>query len=513
MAYFAKDSYMFSFDLKSGYHHIEISQDHQTFLGFCWRAPDSNNEVFYVFTVLPFGLSTAPYIFTKLLKPLEKHWRIQGTCIAIFLDDGWAIVQDKEGCLLKAQTVRQDLYGAGFVVNEEKSVWEPTQILDWLGITWNSLLGTLRIVERRITKITNTIDRIIEADFKLSARELASFTGQIISTAPVVGNIGRIMTRHCVMSTLCVDNWDSVFCLDDYCKEELYFWKDNLINLNSRYCFVSKDPSYFVYSDASATGGGAFIDFNNDFVCHKLWTENESLRSSTWRELSVIEFSLKSFAPVLKGSHVKWYTDSQAAAKIVEVGSMKLDLHRIARSIFSICIQSGIHLEVQWIPRTLNQQADYISRLIDTDDWQITNEFFLFLDERWGPHTVDCFANYYNHKLPKFFSRFWNPNTAGVDFFFQPLGGENCLVVPPVGIVPRVLHYMKCQYAVGTLVVPFWPSAHYWPLIMHRYGDSLVAHVIRAGREVLIHGRNHNSLLGSHQFTGYIIALRMEFTE
>ena len=81
-------------------------------------------------------------------------------------------------------------------------------------------------------------------------------------------------------------------------------------------------------------------------------------------------------------------------------------------------------------------------------------------------------------------------------------------MVPPVGIVPRVLHYMKCQYAVGTLVVPFWPSAHYWSLIMHRYGDSLVAHVIRAGREVLIHGRNHNSLLGSHQFTGYIITLR-----
>ena len=77
MAYFAKDSYMFSFDLKSGYHHIEISQDHQTFWGFCWRAPDSNNEVFYVFTVLPFGLSTAPYILTRLLKPLEKHWRIQ----------------------------------------------------------------------------------------------------------------------------------------------------------------------------------------------------------------------------------------------------------------------------------------------------------------------------------------------------------------------------------------------------------------------------------------------------
>ena len=55
---------------------------------------------------------------------------------------------------------------------------------------------------------------------------------------------------------------------------------------------------------------------------------------------------------------------------------MKLDLHRIARSIFSICIQSGIYLDIQWIPRSLNEQADYISRLIDTDDWQITHEFF-----------------------------------------------------------------------------------------------------------------------------------------
>ena len=98
-------------------------------------------------------------------------------------------------------------------------------------------------------------------------------------------------------------------------------------------------------------------------------------------------------------------------------------------------------------PSYYDQQADYISRLIDTNDRQSTNELFLFLDGRWGPHSVDCFANYYNHKLPKFFSRFWNPNTMGVDFFFHPLRGENCLLVPPVSIVPRVLHYMKCQHA------------------------------------------------------------------
>ena len=162
MAYFAKDAHMFSFDLKSGYHHIDIAHEHQTFLGFSWRSSDSVNEVFYVFTVLPFGLSSAPYVFTKVLKPLEKYWRIQGLRIAIFLDDGWAIVQDRESCRIKALAVRGDLYNAGFVVNEDKSVWEPTQVLDWLGITWNSALGTLKIVERRIVKIINTMDLLLK---------------------------------------------------------------------------------------------------------------------------------------------------------------------------------------------------------------------------------------------------------------------------------------------------------------------------------------------------------------
>lgn len=144
------------------------------------------------------------------------------------------------------------------------------------------------------------------------------------------------------------------------------------VDINTRYCFVSKDSSYFVYSDASATGGGAIIDFNNDFVCHRMWSENERGQSLTWRELSVFEFSLQSFASASEGSHVKWFTDSQVAAKIVEVDSMKLGLYKMAPRIFDICIRSGIHLQVQWIPRTSNQQADYISRLIDTDDWQIT---------------------------------------------------------------------------------------------------------------------------------------------
>ena len=61
MSYFVKDAYMFSFDLKNGYHLIDIAQEHQTFLGFSWRAPDSINKIFYIFTVLPFGLGVLAF--------------------------------------------------------------------------------------------------------------------------------------------------------------------------------------------------------------------------------------------------------------------------------------------------------------------------------------------------------------------------------------------------------------------------------------------------------------------
>ena len=60
-------NWLFSFDIKSGYHHIDIFPDDQQFLGFSWLR---NGVVeYFQFTVLPFGLATGPYIFTKVMRP------------------------------------------------------------------------------------------------------------------------------------------------------------------------------------------------------------------------------------------------------------------------------------------------------------------------------------------------------------------------------------------------------------------------------------------------------------
>ena len=80
-------------------------------------------------------------------------------------------------------------------------------------------------------------------------------------------------------------------------------------------------------------------------MCHKLWEPSECSKSSTWRELAAIDFSLEYFAPILEGSLVKWFIDSQTAARIIEVGSMTLDLHRLAIKIFQFCAGDSICLD------------------------------------------------------------------------------------------------------------------------------------------------------------------------
>jgi hypothetical protein len=64
---------MIKYDLKSGYHYVEIHKAFQQYLGFSWSV---NGEIkYYVFTVLPFGLSSASFLFTKLMREIVKYWR------------------------------------------------------------------------------------------------------------------------------------------------------------------------------------------------------------------------------------------------------------------------------------------------------------------------------------------------------------------------------------------------------------------------------------------------------
>lgn len=85
--YLSTDNFMFKFDPKPGYHHIDILDEHQTFLGFTWVVNGVRN--FFAFTVLPFRLSSASYNFTKVVYVLVRFWQTHGVRITFDLDGGF----------------------------------------------------------------------------------------------------------------------------------------------------------------------------------------------------------------------------------------------------------------------------------------------------------------------------------------------------------------------------------------------------------------------------------------
>ena len=60
---------------------------------------------------------------------------------------------------------------------------------------------------------------------------------------------------------------------------------------------------------------------------------------------------------------IKWFIDNQATTRIVDIGRMKLQLHHLAYKIFSYCFQHNIDVHVQWIPRELSTQTNFVSKI------------------------------------------------------------------------------------------------------------------------------------------------------
>ena len=113
---------------------------------------------------------------------------------------------------------------------------------------------------------------------------------------------------------------------------------------------------------------------------------------STWRALHCVSFASKSFA-YLSGFSVKWFTDNQAVPLIVDSGSMKQHLHQLAVDIFHTAKENNIEIEAEWIPHSLNEKADYLSKIVDCDDWTVKDCYFHTVASYWGPCSVDCFAS------------------------------------------------------------------------------------------------------------------------
>ncbi len=141
--------------------------------------------------------------------------------------------------------------------------------------------------------------------------------------------------------------------------------------------------------------------------------------------------------------------------------------------------------------------------------------FFRYLDQKWGPFTVDRFANWKNAKTDRYNALFWNPRCEAVDAFTQDWSMENNWVVPPIYLIATVLQHARACRSSGTLIAPLWESAPFWPMLRTTEGsfrDFITEfEIFKNTNGILQLGDFKKSLLGSEKFNSPIIAIRFQF--
>ena len=105
---------------------MDICVEHQTYLGFSWRF--NGVPRYFTFAVLPFGLSSACFCFTKLLRPLVKRWRSMSHSSFVYLDDWFGSQPDQCSAAAAAVIQKRELNSSGFLVNEDNPIGIPCKL-------------------------------------------------------------------------------------------------------------------------------------------------------------------------------------------------------------------------------------------------------------------------------------------------------------------------------------------------------------------------------------------------
>ena len=326
----------------------------------------------------------------------------------MYLDEGAIAEEGKEAANRASLIVQNDLARAGLVVNLAKSTWEPSQQCAWLGFEIDLEVGVITVPQRKVKALLAQLRQATEKR-ALPVRLVASIIGKIISMSLALGAVARLMTRSLYAMINASESWCQSLPITPGAFQELEFWIHNLRNFNGQGIWHSQSAIQVVYTDASSTGYGGYTVEHGCHIAHGLWLPEEAKLSSTWRELRAVRMVLESLAVKLKNERVRWFTDNQNVARILLYGSKQPALQKEAFDMFALSTKNQIRIEPEWIPREKNQQADYLSHLIDCDDWRVHPAIFEAIDKEWGPHTIDIFASFWNAKLPRFNSRFWNP--------------------------------------------------------------------------------------------------------
>ena len=457
--------FMGSIDLKDAYYTVSIHPDYRKYLRFIWRG-----EV-WEYQCLAFGLSPAPRLFTKLLKPVYATLRGQGHFSVTYIDDSYLQGKTVEECQTNIHDTIHLLTKLGFVINYEKSELQPTQTLKFLGFILDSKKMTIRVTEQKSEKLRQKVSEVISAKF-LSIRQVSELLGLMVaySIAVPYGRLFSLSLEREKINALKYNkgNFDSLMTISESTVRDIMWWHDN-INIVSA-PVRRAPPEIELYTDASSTiGWGAVLmdtRTGGNWSPHDLTAYNHINQL----ELFAVLLAIQSFINKLKNKHVKVHIDNiTAVACINNFGSTRSDkCNHLARQIWEFAMKHDIWLSVGHISGVKNDSADGESRKLRTEtEWMLCRITFQKITEVFFKPDIDLFASRLNNQVDKYIS--WIPDPGAI--MVDALGCSwkqftNLYIFCPFSLIHRVIQKIMIDCVTAIMIIPDWPTASWYPLVM-----------------------------------------------
>ncbi len=301
--------WMVSLDLKDAYLHVPIHPSHWRYLRFALRNA-AGELIVYQWKVLPFGLATAPRVFTKILAPVAAHLHMQGCLMYPYIDDIFhAEASFLQACRTRDTSLRCH-FMLGFIVNLAKSALVPSQVLLHLGAMIDTARGILFPSPPRLEAIVHAAQELLSLT-QVSARYLRHVIGLLASCHSLVP---LCMFHLRPLSILLRDHFDMRFdqptklipLSSPVVRSSLEFWSQREL-VSQGVPLRPPTPSHVLTTDASNFGWGAVC---GPLSARGVWSNDHVGLHINFLELETVFLALKTFQRWLCGTHVLVQTDN-----------------------------------------------------------------------------------------------------------------------------------------------------------------------------------------------------------
>lgn len=463
-----RDCYMGKLDLKDAYFLIKIHRESRKYLRFFWEG------ILYEFNVLPFGLSTAPYIFTKIMKPVVKLLRAGGLISTIYLDDLLLLGQTHQECLQNITITKKLLTALGFIINNEKSILIPSTSCKFLGYIIDSHAFQVSLPAEKQSKLIKEITKMLNCK-RCKIRQFAQLVGSLIAACPAI-EYGMLYTkefeRHKFLSLKNHGDYEQYMSIPTYLHSDLKWWV-KAINSSIRQIRIN-DYHMEIFTDASTTGWGTAC--GND-TASGVWSQEERVKHINELELLAAFFGLKIFAKNLKDRQILLRVDNTTAISYINrMGGVQFPhLTKIAKSIWQWCEIRRLYIHAAYIKSSENETADAESRRVHPDiEWELSDDCFQSIVHQFGHPVVDLFASRVNNKCTNYVSWHRDPDALAINAFTLNWSHWFFYAFPPFAIILKVLMKIISDKARGIVVVPKWPSQAWYPIFQRLLTSEII---------------------------------------